>query len=186
MNKLFIFTIFLLLTGFSSVKVEKEHREFLDMLNGARISVVALGSACDTELFKNIQNVPKLNLRFQPSCFDCSNTLFHSHRDDIRLKCLTDALFDDSTDIVWALRGGYGSAKLIEGLKRLPKPSKEKVFIGYSDITSIHLFLSQEWGWKTIHGAGILELLNDSKDKTNFKKIAEILSNKMVNQKSQD
>jgi len=183
MKRLFILSMFFLFTGFSSTDFQKENLEFFNILNNTKISAIAPGSACNPQLFQDIQNIPKLHLNLNNNCFDNTKTPFHSNSDDMRLQCLKDAIFDQSTEVVWALRGGYGCAKLIHGLGKLDKPNKEKFFIGYSDVTALHLFLSQKWGWKTIHGAGILELLDKSKSRSNFIKIAEIVSGKVSDSK---
>ena len=77
----------------------------------------------------------------------CANT------DDIRLKHLQNALIDPSIDIIWAAGGGYGMTRILPSLFAMQKPEKEKIFIGYSDGTPLHLFLNQVWDWPSIHGA---------------------------------
>jgi muramoyltetrapeptide carboxypeptidase len=74
-------------------------------------------------------------------------------------------LLNDNNDIIWTLRGGYGTANIIDllyqDLKFMNKMRLKKKIpyvIGYSDITSLHLFLSQEFGWQTIHGPVFKEI----------------------------
>jgi len=105
-------------------------------------------------------------------------TPFHTHTDLKRFQHLKEALLDKSSDIIWALRGGYGSAKLIDRLVKMKKPKKEKIFIGFSDITALHLFFSQHWGWKTIHAHGLTGLLQPELEPQNFKAIANIIAQK--------
>lgn len=77
----------------------------------------------------------------------CANT------DEARLTQLSRALLAPDSNAVWCVRGGYGSIRLVPGLQRLRKPKiKPKVFIGLSDITTLHLFLNQNWGWPSVHG----------------------------------
>jgi muramoyltetrapeptide carboxypeptidase len=59
---------------------------------------------------------------------------------------------------LWCLRGGYGSARLIPFLSKMREPKREKTLIGFSDITALHLFLTQKWNWKTIHGRVLAQL----------------------------
>ncbi len=68
---------------------------------------------------------------------------------ETQLKHLTSALHSDSKAI-WCLRGGYGSMRLIPYLMKM-KPTRPKAFLGFSDITSLHLFLNQNWKWPTLH-----------------------------------
>jgi len=97
--------------------------------------------------------------------------LFFAAPLDIQFKHLKDALYSDSKAI-WCLRGGYGSMRLIPHLLKIKPPKRPKLFIGFSDITSLHLFLSQSWGWPVIHGRTISQLsiaLKQTKDRAFLK-----------------
>jgi muramoyltetrapeptide carboxypeptidase len=77
---------------------------------------------------------------------------YHANTDEERFADLKDALLGDA-EIIWAIRGGYGSARLLPYLAQMEAipATKAKIFLGFSDITALHLFLSQEWGWQTVH-----------------------------------
>jgi len=79
---------------------------------------------------------------------------------EIQLRHLKRAIYSDSKAI-WCLRGGYGSMRLVPHLLKLRPPKKPKLFVGFSDITSLHLFFSQQWGWPVIHGRTISQLHPD-------------------------
>ncbi len=72
--------------------------------------------------------------------------------DEIRFKQLKTALLAKDSKAVWCLRGGYGALRLIPELMKLKAPKQSKLFIGLSDITTLHLYLYQQWKWPTIHG----------------------------------
>lgn len=148
-------------------------------LKNIPINVVAPASGADSKTLSDLKNIKTLNLNMPAKCFSKGDLPFLASTDEIRFNCLKDALYNESSNIVWSLRGGYGSARLIPDLLKLPKPNKEKFFIGYSDITALHLFLSQEWGWKTIHGTNVAGLLKPEQDQGNFIKLAEILQGKV-------
>lgn len=76
---------------------------------------------------------------------------YHANTDEARFEQLITALNSDA-DAIWCTGGGYGCARLLPKLQASIKPKKQKLFIGFSDITALHLFLSQEWGWRTVHG----------------------------------
>jgi muramoyltetrapeptide carboxypeptidase len=78
----------------------------------------------------------------------------------VQLKHLKEAIYSDSKAI-WCLRGGYGSMRLIPHLEKLKPPKKSKLFVGFSDITSLHLFFAQKWNWPVIHGRTISQLHPD-------------------------
>lgn len=100
---------------------------------------------------------------------------YNAQNDDVRLALLGQALTDTDTRVVWAMRGGYGSSRLLEGLAQLPLPVTPKIFIGYSDMTFVHMFL-QKQGWRTIHGSMFSEIGNSAKDSENFLLLGEILA----------
>ncbi len=76
---------------------------------------------------------------------------FHSNSDAVRLRHVKEALKAKDSKAVWCLRGGYGTNRLLPELARLQAPKKAKIFIGISDVTSLHLFLNQSWKWCTLH-----------------------------------
>jgi muramoyltetrapeptide carboxypeptidase len=86
--------------------------------------------------------------------------LFFAASLEQQLEHLQDALHSDSKAI-WCLRGGYGSMRLIPYLKKMTPPKKPKLFIGFSDITSLHLFFNQNWNWPTLHARTISQLGHD-------------------------
>src|SRR5262249_50968711 len=62
-----------------------------------------------------------------------------------------DALNDSSVDALVATRGGFGSAYLLEGA--LPvEPSSIKPVIGFSDLTTLQIYLWQKHRWPTFYG----------------------------------
>jgi muramoyltetrapeptide carboxypeptidase len=54
-------------------------------------------------------------------------------------------------DGVVAMRGGYGSNYLLGPLSRVPL-SSAKCVIGFSDLTTVQIFLWQRYGWVTFYG----------------------------------
>lgn len=151
--------------------------KFKSIMAAQKVMLVAPASGTDP---KRIEKLKSLNLLQIPEDFSASGMIYHSNSDEERLRLLKKALYDPSGDtVVWTLRGGYGSARLIEELKKLPKPKREKIFIGYSDITALHLFLSQHWNWHPIHGPGLDDLLNKDKDSQNFNSVLDIIAKKV-------
>jgi muramoyltetrapeptide carboxypeptidase len=68
------------------------------------------------------------------------------------------AALESEAKAIWCLRGGYGSMRLIPHLMKMKRPKKPKLFIGFSDITALHLFFNQEWNWPVIHGRTISQM----------------------------
>jgi muramoyltetrapeptide carboxypeptidase len=91
-----------------------------------------------------------------------------SNRDDRRAQFLIEALEASDSRAVWCLRGGYGSLRLVPQLlkRRRPRFIQPKIFVGLSDVTTIHLFLNQVWGWPSIHGPLLDRLVNPATPKS--------------------
>jgi muramoyltetrapeptide carboxypeptidase len=67
-----------------------------------------------------------------------------------RLAALKSALCERTARAIFCSRGGYGSAYLLDDLSASrPEP---KILCGFSDITSLHIFLWQTFRWVTLYG----------------------------------
>ncbi len=67
-----------------------------------------------------------------------------------------NALFaDPEVDVVQVLQGGYGSAQLIPYIDFDVIAANPKPFIGYSDITALHVAIRQRTGLATLYGYGL-------------------------------
>lgn len=55
-------------------------------------------------------------------------------------------------DAILCLRGGYGTLRILDSIDYRMIKKNPKVFIGYSDITAIHLALNNICGMVTFHG----------------------------------
>jgi muramoyltetrapeptide carboxypeptidase len=120
---------------------------------GSIVDIVAPASACErSELKGAIQFVKSLGLkaRVSPKIFH-GQTRILAATDEERFGQLKAALLAKDSAAIWCIRGGYGSIRLLPELAKLKRPSRPKLFLGYSDITTLHIFLNQVWKWPTIH-----------------------------------
>ncbi len=65
-----------------------------------------------------------------------------------RAAVLNAALNDDSCDIIWLARGGYGLTRIVD---RLEPVSAAPVVVGFSDSTALHGWLYRQ-GLRSVHG----------------------------------
>lgn len=69
------------------------------------------------------------------------------------------------TDVqaILCARGGYGAMRLFPHIQWEAVAPEPKIFIGYSDITSLHTAISRRLGWATFHApmVGALARLNE-------------------------
>lgn len=130
---------------------------------GDIIDIIAPASACSEEHFrlgvKWIEN-RGFKARFNPNLL--KPEMYLSNSDAFRFQDLKKALYAKDSKAIWCLRGGYGSFRLWPEMLKLSKKASPKLFIGLSDITSLHQYLNQQWGWPTLH-ASLLDRLGQNK-----------------------
>ncbi len=83
--------------------------------------------------------------------------IFHSVRylagtDEERAAEFMRAIEDPAVDAIVSLRGGYGCSRLIPLLRPRRIRNHCKIFMGFSDLTTLHLYLRRRLGWVTFHG----------------------------------
>ncbi len=57
----------------------------------------------------------------------------------------------DDVDGLIAVRGGYGSNYILDNLE-VRRPERPKVILGYSDLTSLQIYLWTRYAWVTLYG----------------------------------
>ena len=111
---------------------------------GARLAVVAPASAFDVGAFHaGWRNSPRSASSRRTTTRCSSATWYLAGAPAVRAAALERAWRDPSIDGIIAVRGGYGSVHLLPLLDPDLPRRHPKVFIGYSDITSLHIWLGQ-------------------------------------------
>ncbi|MBN2051163.1 MAG: LD-carboxypeptidase [Spirochaetales bacterium] len=75
--------------------------------------------------------------------------------DKARAGDLNEMFSREDIDAIFVTQGGYGSARLLRYLDFDIIRENPKIFIGFSDITSIHLAILKKTGLVTFHGPGM-------------------------------
>jgi muramoyltetrapeptide carboxypeptidase len=75
--------------------------------------------------------------------------------DAIRARELMDAFVDPQTTAVWCARGGYGVARIIDKIDFDVIRRNPKVYIGFSDISILHIAIQQRVGLCTFHAPNL-------------------------------
>jgi muramoyltetrapeptide carboxypeptidase len=125
----------------------------LRLKENAVIGLIAPASAPSVEkMAKAKANLVALGFQIKAGANLDARNGFLAGTDEQRLADLHAAFADPEVDAVWCVRGGYGAARLLPMIdfnliKRNPKP-----FIGYSDITALHLAFQKKAGLITFHG----------------------------------
>jgi muramoyltetrapeptide carboxypeptidase len=121
---------------------------------GDRIAVVAPAGPVEDplDLHKGVAALERMGFRveFDERIFRASGYLAGS--DEERTAELVRAFVDPEIMGVVALRGGYGCSRIIHLLDQGRLRSHCKVFMGFSDLTTLHMFFRRRFGWVTFHG----------------------------------
>jgi muramoyltetrapeptide carboxypeptidase len=120
--------------------------------SGASLRIVSLASPVDeSRLGSGIQEIERLGYKTK---IDRDRALarggFFAGPTAERNAALKEALTETDTGAIFCSRGGYGSNYLLDGLSvALATP---KILLGYSDMTSLQIFLWQKFRWVTLYG----------------------------------
>lgn len=75
-----------------------------------------------------------------------------SGTDDIRAEDINNMFRDTEVDGIICMRGGYGTPRILELIDYEIIRNNPKVFVGYSDITALHIAFNQIANLVTYHG----------------------------------
>jgi muramoyltetrapeptide carboxypeptidase len=78
--------------------------------------------------------------------------LYYAGTVEERVADLHAAFADETVDGIVCTRGGWGSAELLPWLDAGLVRANAKAFVGYSDHTSLHIWMAREAGLATFHG----------------------------------
>lgn len=120
---------------------------------GDTIGVIAPASPAGEEKTieaKKVLSKMGFKVKMGESCYSTHGYL--AGTDELRAKDLNNMFEDKEIDGIICLRGGYGTPKILEQLNYDMIAQNPKVFVGYSDITAIHIALNQKCNLITFHG----------------------------------
>src|SRR5919112_44999 len=71
---------------------------------------------------------------------------------------VTSLFADDEVDVVQMLRGGYGASQVVPHVDYDVIAANPKPFVGYSDVTALHVAIRQRTGLVTFYGLGLTSM----------------------------
>ncbi len=75
-----------------------------------------------------------------------------SGTDEVRARDVNSMFLDDEVDAVFCLKGGYGTMRMLDLLDYEAIRKHPKIFVGYSDITAMHIAMLENADLVTFHG----------------------------------
>jgi muramoyltetrapeptide carboxypeptidase len=119
---------------------------------GDRIALIAPASPVDADQLETaMRSVFFMGLR--PVLFP-SATMSHGYLsgpDHVRAADVNNAFADPDIDGIFCLRGGYGVTRILNEIDFFMIRENPKLFLGYSDITGLHIALNQLSNLATLH-----------------------------------
>jgi muramoyltetrapeptide carboxypeptidase len=120
---------------------------------GSVIGLIAPGSPLTPErIAKAVANLQAMGFKVRKGAHLAEKYGYLAGTDEQRLADLHWAFRDPEIDAVWCARGGYGCGRLLPKLDFDLIGRHPKVFIGYSDVTALHLPIQERTGLVTFHG----------------------------------
>jgi muramoyltetrapeptide carboxypeptidase len=121
---------------------------------GDTIAVVAPASPVDRRdaLARGIASLERMGFRVRADERIFESSRYLAGDDRARAEELMRAFEDPSIKAIIGLRGGYGCSRLISLLKSKRLRPHPKIFMGFSDLTTLQLYFRKRLGWTTIHG----------------------------------
>ena len=125
------------------------------MSNPMRVGILASSSCVpQVEFQMGLQKLHDAGFEtvVQEQCFKQCFTF--AGPDEERAEALWELATDDSIDVLWCARGGYGATRLLPLLQDLTQrhgPPRKKLLVGFSDVTVLHEFVRTRWNWATLH-----------------------------------
>ena len=75
-----------------------------------------------------------------------------SGSDEVRARDVNRMFLDDEVDAIICVRGGYGTMRILDQLDYDAIAAHPKIFVGFSDITAMHIAILEKTGLATFHG----------------------------------
>lgn len=114
-----------------------------------------------------------LKVRVGKNAMNCDGPFAGSDKD--RLSDLQEMTNDPAIKAVFCSRGGYGISKIISKVDFSALMQNPKWFVGFSDITVLHLWLSEICGIMSVHGDMPLNFKNRQKSRHTFRSLKQAL-----------
>jgi len=104
---------------------------------------------------------------------------FLANSDIERFNELKSFLENEEIKVIMAMRGGYGSARILPELLSLNNIKNNKLLTGFSDITSLHLAFNNCLGFSSLHAPVLSQIVNGKIDENSIQFFKDVLFGKV-------
>jgi len=89
---------------------------------------------------------------------------YMADKGDVRGRWINAMFADPEVDAIFCVRGGEASSRAMEYLDLDMIKENPKIFVGYSDVTNLHMAFNQQCGFVTFHGPMVSSNMVDQFD----------------------
>lgn len=162
-------------------EIDLNRENTLNRIAKLKVDYICPGSGVKPEFKEEYLNeIKKFGIEIPAESFINKKICSFADTDSNRFDRFMRSVTSDS-NIVWALLGGFGSYKLPILLDSVEKPKKKKFLVGFSDITALNLYVSQNWNnWTVIHAPVFSHVSKSRYQKDNWNLLLNILEHKTI------
>ena len=144
---------------------------------GDTVGIVAVSSDTETSRVKAcIKKVEELGYKVKAADnLDTNYCGYMAGHEKIRAEWVNKMFANHEVKAIFCIRGGDGSSRVMEYLDYDMISKNPKIFLGYSDITNLHLAFTQKCGFVTFHGPMVSSNMVDSFDPETEKSLFDAL-----------
>ncbi len=121
---------------------------------GDTVGIICPSSAIPSDKIEKVKSCVE-NMGYKTKLADNLDKVFAGYMagdGDERAKWVNRMFADPEVDAIFCVRGGDGSSRLMPYLDYETIKANPKIFVGYSDVTNIHMALNQICGMVSFHG----------------------------------
>jgi muramoyltetrapeptide carboxypeptidase len=158
----------------SSIKIQPEY-----LRPGDEVAIVSPSFFIDeNKLVEAVAFLEKWGLKVRVGKYAAMRSGPFAGSDEERFSDLQEMTNDPSIKAVFCSRGGYGVSRIISRIDFSPLKKNPKWYIGFSDITVLHLWLNEVCGIVSVHGEMPLNYNNEAKSQRTFSTLKDSLFGK--------
>ncbi|HRP01054.1 MAG TPA: LD-carboxypeptidase [Candidatus Kapabacteria bacterium] len=130
---------------------------------GSKVALIAPASNTPNpdDLNKAIEVLNHYELRYEIAASINSSDGYKTKNPIERANDFNTMFANDEIEAIFCVRGGYGSAQILNLIDYDLIKSKPKILLGYSDITALHSAIFKQTGLITFHGPVMLSKFTD-------------------------
>ena len=146
---------------------------------GDTIGIVAPANFVDMEeVTRGCKEMETLGFKIKLGKSCHSQWFNFAGRDELRANDINEMFADKDVDAVLCARGGYGSARILDKVRFDIIKDNPKLFIGFSDVTSLHIAINKFVGLTTVHGPMLTPNIANSFDDVTKESFMEVVTGK--------